>query len=183
MDLVRSMLSAHLATLLQNCAAALPAVGRAHGAAFAAATAYARCGSLGDARRVFDVMPHRNPVSYNALISVYSRSPSHAAAAVAVRLLRDMAAADAVRPNGSTFTSALRACSSLAGGRWGGGGAAVYAQVVNFGFLCDLCLQTSLLSMYSELRDVESANLGVCGDGGERRRRMECCRVWERERW
>lgn len=180
MDLVRGMLSAHLATLLQNCAAALPAVGRAHGAAFAAA----RCGSLGDARRVFDVMPHRNPVSYNALISAYSRSPSHAAAAaVAVRLLLGMAAADAVRPNGSTFTSALWACSLLAGGRWGGGGAAVHAQVVNFGFLCDLCLQTSLLSMYSELRDVESVNLGVCGDGGERRRRMECCPVWERERW
>ncbi|KAG6405889.1 hypothetical protein SASPL_133483 [Salvia splendens] len=39
---------------------------------------YARCGSLVDAHLLLDEMPHRNIVSYNALIAAYSRRPHHA---------------------------------------------------------------------------------------------------------
>ena len=112
---------------------------------------YARCGSLRDSHLVFDKMPQRNLVSFNALITAYSRVPDHAI--LAFELLAQMGI-EYLRPNGSTFTSLLQASSLY--GDWLVG-SLLHAQVVKFGFLNDVCVQTSLLGMYSNCGDLESA--------------------------
>jgi|UniRef100_A0A2N9H7I2 pentatricopeptide repeat protein len=112
---------------------------------------YARCGSLTDSRLVFDKMPQRSLVSFNALIAAYSRVPDHAF--LAFDLLAQMGF-EYLRPNGSTLTSLLHACSLY--GDWLLG-SLLHAQVVKFGFLNNVCVPTSLLGVYSNCGDLESA--------------------------
>ncbi|XP_077233138.1 pentatricopeptide repeat (PPR) superfamily protein [Tasmannia lanceolata] len=113
---------------------------------------YAKCGSLEEAQHVFDKMPLRNPVSYNALIAAYSRSPDHSLSAL--RLLQGMSI-EGLRPNASTLSSLLRACCSL---NDISNGAAIHSHVIKSGFLNDVPVQTSLLGMYSDCGYLESAN-------------------------
>lgn len=100
---------------------------------------------------MFDKMPQRSLVSFNALIAAYSRAPDRAV--LAFELLAHMES-ECLRPNGSTFTSLLQASSLLED--WLAG-SLLHAQVVKFGFLNDVCVQTSLLGMYSNSGDLESA--------------------------
>lgn len=100
---------------------------------------------------MFDKMPQRSLVSFNALIAAYSRAPDRAV--LAFELLAHMES-ECLRPNGSTFTSLLQASSLLED--WLAG-SLLHAQVVKFGFLNDVCGQTSLLGMYSNCGDLESA--------------------------
>ncbi|XVF61899.1 hypothetical protein PTKIN_Ptkin08bG0171700 [Pterospermum kingtungense] len=121
---------------------------------------YARCNSLLDAEKVFDKTPSRNVVSYNALISAYSRAPNHAN--LAFTLFSKMGF-EYLRPNGATFTSLFQA-ACLAEDRLIG--SLLHALVLKYGFLGDVCVQTSLLGMYSNCGDMESANeVFGCIDG------------------
>ncbi|GLU19968.1 hypothetical protein SLE2022_361880 [Rubroshorea leprosula] len=113
---------------------------------------YAHCNSLEDAKQVFDKVPKRNLVSYNALIAAYSRAPDHADKVFG--LITQMVF-ECMRPNGSTFTSLLQAVSSVEDPLMG---SSLHAQVVKFGFLDDVRVQTSLLGMYSNCGDLESAS-------------------------
>ncbi|XP_034225253.1 pentatricopeptide repeat-containing protein At3g50420 [Prunus dulcis] len=112
---------------------------------------YSRCGSLEDSQKVFDKMPQRNHVSFNALIAAYSRDSR--SALLAFELLNKMGS-ECLRPNASTFTSLLQASYTLEDWLVG---SLVHAKVVKFGFSNDLCVQTALLGMYSNCGDLESA--------------------------
>ncbi|XP_021809482.1 pentatricopeptide repeat-containing protein At3g50420 [Prunus avium] len=112
---------------------------------------YSRCGSLEDSWKVFDKMPQRNHVSFNALIAAYSRDSR--SALLAFELLNKMGS-ECLRPNASTFTSLLQASYTLEDWLVG---SLVHAKVVKFGFSNDLCVQTALLGMYSNCGDLESA--------------------------
>ncbi|XP_058069271.1 pentatricopeptide repeat-containing protein At3g50420 [Magnolia sinica] len=114
---------------------------------------YAKSNSIEDARRVFDKMPSRNPVSYNALIAAYSRIPGQAVSAL--RLFQLMAM-EGLSPSSSTFTSLLQASSSIEDHSYGCG---VHTQVIKLGFFNDLPVQTSLLGMYSNCGDSASADM------------------------
>ncbi|KAL6338452.1 hypothetical protein AAG906_020542 [Vitis piasezkii] len=118
---------------------------------------YGRCRSLGDSRLVFDKMPQRNIVSFNALIAAYSRTPCHAI--FSFKLLAQIEFED-LRTNGSTFTSLLQGSSSLEDQFIG---SELHARVVKSGFLNDVRVQTSVLGMYSNCGDQESAEK-VFGD-------------------
>ncbi|KAL5752838.1 hypothetical protein ACOSP7_023028 [Xanthoceras sorbifolium] len=109
---------------------------------------YGRCGALRDARRVFDRMPKRSLVSYNALIAAYSRDPNYAN--LGFRLMTQMEF-EGMRPNGSTFTSLIQSVLSLENRLMG---SMLHTQVMKFGFLDDICVQTSLLGMYSNCGDL-----------------------------
>ncbi|KAL6227283.1 hypothetical protein ACLB2K_001242 [Fragaria x ananassa] len=112
---------------------------------------YARCGSVGDARKVFDEMPQRSVVSFNALAAGYSRSAE--TAGLALGLLKQLGG-ECLRPNASTFASAVQASCALEDWLFG---SLVHAQVVKCGVLSDLCVQTALLGMYSNCGDLDSA--------------------------
>ncbi|KAK7252855.1 hypothetical protein RIF29_37098 [Crotalaria pallida] len=118
---------------------------------------YARCGSLRDSHHVFDKMPHRTLVSYNALIASYSRVSHHAISAL--KLYTQMETGG-IRPSSITFTGLLQASSMLQD--WSVG-SLLHAQGLKFGFLNEICVQTSLLNMYSNCGDLCSAQM-VFGD-------------------
>lgn len=96
-------------------------------------------------------MPQRNIVSYNALIAASSRSCSDAH--LAFKLLARVQI-ECLRPNGSTFTSLLQASSCLQDRLLG---SSLHTQSMKFGFLDDICVQTSLLGMYSNCGDLKCA--------------------------
>ncbi|KAF7828770.1 pentatricopeptide repeat-containing protein [Senna tora] len=114
---------------------------------------YARCGSLRDSQLVFDKMPHRNLVSFNALIAACSRVPNHATSAL--KLYSQMETRG-LKPSSLTFTSLLQASSLLEDGLVG---SLLHAQAVRLGFLNEICVQTSLLNMYSNCGDLNTAEM------------------------
>ncbi|CAA6657762.1 unnamed protein product [Spirodela intermedia] len=122
---------------------------------------YGKCGAVLDARRMFDVMPQRSLVSYNALISAFSRDPAHAPNAL--QLLPAMASAG-LRPNSSTLSSLLQASSCIADQSLG---AMLHTQAVICGFSSDIRVQTALLVMYSTCGCSEGPNR-IFGEMGER---------------
>ncbi|KAG8085325.1 hypothetical protein GUJ93_ZPchr0010g8769 [Zizania palustris] len=67
---------------------------------------YAKCGRVRDARMIFDAMPSRNVVSWNAMIGGYAM---HGEAVNAVQLFRSMQR-NRHKPDQVTFTCVLSAC-------------------------------------------------------------------------
>eukprot|EP00249_Psilotum_nudum_P016668 c25935_g8_i1 orf=2-886(+) len=68
---------------------------------------YAKCGSLDDARRVFDQMNQRNVVSWTAMIAAYAQNGY---GKESLELFQQMHS-EGVKPNRITFVSILSACS------------------------------------------------------------------------
>ncbi|XP_071729630.1 pentatricopeptide repeat-containing protein At4g30700 [Rutidosis leptorrhynchoides] len=68
---------------------------------------YAKCGSVEDARRVFDTMKDKNPVTYNAMITGYG---IHGRAQEALKIFNEMVESK-VPLSGVSFVSILNACS------------------------------------------------------------------------
>ncbi|KAL3616471.1 hypothetical protein CASFOL_039861 [Castilleja foliolosa] len=112
---------------------------------------YARCGSFMDAHHLFDQMPQRNIVSYNSLISAYSRSPHHAHYAYQ---LFDQLEHDSLKPSGVTITSLLQASAGLGDVI---SGSTLHAKSLKIGLADNVRVQTSLLGMYSNCGDVDCA--------------------------
>lgn len=71
---------------------------------------YAKCGSLGDARQVFDKMRKRNVFSWTAMILAYAK---HGQYEGAIDLFKGMPQ-EGVVPDKVTFAVVLKACTSLA---------------------------------------------------------------------
>ncbi|XP_020587918.1 pentatricopeptide repeat-containing protein At4g30700 [Phalaenopsis equestris] len=68
---------------------------------------YAKCGNVTEARKIFNGMPDKNVVSWNAMISGYGL---HGYGHEALRLFREMLSAQ-ISPSATTFLSVLHACS------------------------------------------------------------------------
>ncbi|KAM7263391.1 hypothetical protein ACFE04_001074 [Oxalis oulophora] len=117
---------------------------------------YTRCGSLNDAQKVFDKMPQRNVVSYNALIAAYSKDPS---CRLSVFRLNTQMTNEGLNPNGSTFTSLIQASCGLEDDVLG---SLIHGHVLKFGVLDNVCVQTSLLGMYSKCGDLVSTKMLFC---------------------
>ncbi|VFQ58395.1 unnamed protein product [Cuscuta campestris] len=113
---------------------------------------YARCGSLKDARDLFDHMPQRNVVTYNALISSYS---SFSRLGIMVFQLLARLQDKRLVPNASIFTSLLQASSTLKNWTLG---SVIHAQCLKIlNFSSNVRIQTSLLGMYSNCGDLDRA--------------------------
>ncbi|KAK2646532.1 hypothetical protein Ddye_021727 [Dipteronia dyeriana] len=68
---------------------------------------YAKCGSIVESRQLFDLMPEKNEVTWNAMISGYGL---HGRGQEAIKLFSEMINSG-IRPTGVTFLSTLYACS------------------------------------------------------------------------
>nr|UPT48951.1 pentatricopeptide repeat protein AaPPR1163 [Agave angustifolia] len=68
---------------------------------------YAKCGNLDRAIQIFEAMPHKNVVSWNAMISGMA---SHGHGQEAIRLFHRMLDEKEVPPNDITFVGLLSAC-------------------------------------------------------------------------
>ncbi|CAM8985695.1 unnamed protein product [Rhodiola kirilowii] len=111
---------------------------------------YAKCGSVRDAHLLFDRMPHRNLISFNAIISAYAQEIWSAGNCFELfsRLRTD---GDCSEPNSWTFMSLMQA-TSLLRDRWVG--SMLHCLVVKFGCYYNVCVQTAMLMMYSNCGDL-----------------------------
>ncbi|PIM97401.1 hypothetical protein CDL12_30127 [Handroanthus impetiginosus] len=73
---------------------------------------YAKCGCLNMARRVFDMMPTRNVITWNVIIMAYGmHGEGHEALALFKRMVAEGVGGGEVKPNEVTFIAIFAACS------------------------------------------------------------------------
>ncbi|MCO5589072.1 hypothetical protein L7F22_043037 [Adiantum nelumboides] len=111
---------------------------------------YGKCGSLSDAREIFDSLPQKDGVSWNAMITAYSM---HGCDIEALNLYQEMQI-HGVKYAKVTFLSSLGACSNLMALLYG---MLIHAVITEQGYLMDLSIRTALISMYSNCQSLEDA--------------------------
>eukprot|EP01018_Ginkgo_biloba_P001960 Gb_38297 [translate_table: standard] len=111
---------------------------------------YAKCGSVEDAHKVFNEMPKRDVVSWNAMITGYAQNgPGEEA----VKLFCQMQQAG-TKPSQFTFASVLKTCASLATLEQG---QHVHAQVIKFGYVSAVFVVNALVDMYAKCESMDDA--------------------------
>lgn len=111
---------------------------------------YGKCGSMKDARKVFDTMQLQNVVSWTSMISGYSQNGQENDAIIMyIQMQRS-----GHFPDQLTFGSIIKACY-IAGdidlGRQ------LHARVIKSWFGCHLIAQNALISMYTNFRQIAHA--------------------------
>lgn len=127
---------------------------------------YGKCGSIVDARHVFDGLSQRNIVSWNAMIAAYVLQGQ---AERAMDLYEKMAH-DGVSPDNWTFVSTLQACAMLANKeddalihdqsrkvRTLQIGKAIHAEVLKRGNISEHFVGNTLISMYGKCKSTVDA--------------------------
>ncbi|XP_019095390.1 PREDICTED: pentatricopeptide repeat-containing protein At5g55740, chloroplastic-like [Camelina sativa] len=113
---------------------------------------YGKCGVLDDARKVFDEIPERNVVAWNALMVGYVQNGMNEEA---IRLLSDMRK-EGVEPTRVTVSTCLSASANMGGVEEGLQSHAI--AIVN-GLELDNILGTSLLNFYCKVGLIEYAEM------------------------
>jgi pentatricopeptide repeat protein len=111
---------------------------------------YSSCGSLTDARRVFDQMPVRDVFSYAVMIAAWAR---HGDGQEALALFNQMKKTG-IKPNHFIFASVLPACSNMAALEHG---MEVHEEIIRQGFHSDVFVQSGLVDMYAKCGNLEDA--------------------------
>ncbi|XP_002979199.2 pentatricopeptide repeat-containing protein At1g11290, chloroplastic [Selaginella moellendorffii] len=113
---------------------------------------YTRCGSLQDARLVFEGMTRRNVVSWNSMVAACAQlGGAKDALEVFARMLEEN-----VQPDKVTFMNLLQAFSTdedLAAAR------DIHSKIVEHGFESDVAVGTAVMSMYGKCKSLEDARL------------------------
>ncbi|XP_072966513.1 pentatricopeptide repeat-containing protein At2g33760 [Typha angustifolia] len=111
---------------------------------------YAKCGDLSVARKLFDEMPERSVIAWNAMISGYEQNGFGEKAIDVFRKMRVVGE----EPDSATLVSLLSACSQVGAlglGRW------VDCYICERGMDVDVVLGTSLMNMYARCGYVQKA--------------------------
>eukprot|EP01018_Ginkgo_biloba_P034179 Gb_33068 [translate_table: standard] len=111
---------------------------------------YAKCGSIQDAYHVFDKMPRRNVVSWNAMIWGYAQN-GHSSKALT--LFNQMQIAN-LKPNRATIVSVLPACADLAALQQGKD---IHDYIIRNGFELEVTVQNALIDMYAKCGCIQIA--------------------------
>lgn len=111
---------------------------------------YGRLGSLDDARKVFENMPVRTAVSWNAMIAAYTQ---HGQGKEALEMFQQMEV-EGVCPAQVTFASILSACAIEAAVV---DGQLIHAHIVGLAIDSDLVLVNALIDMYAKCGYLEEA--------------------------
>jgi pentatricopeptide repeat protein len=111
---------------------------------------YSKCGSLADARRVFDEMPERDAFSWSVMISAHNR---HGLAEEALALFRHMQMAG-IQVDHFIFSSVLQACAKLVALEQG---MEIHDEILRSGFEFDVFVQSALVDMYAKCGSIEDA--------------------------
>ncbi|XP_011075559.1 pentatricopeptide repeat-containing protein At2g03380, mitochondrial [Sesamum indicum] len=113
---------------------------------------YAKCSRIEDAIYLFESMVDKDVVSWNSILSGYSRNGY---AYEAMRLFSRMRA-NCFRPDPVTLVTLLSVCASLGDIRFG---SSLHAQSIRGGFLAsqNIYIGTALLNLYAKCGDAKSA--------------------------
>ncbi|WOL13011.1 hypothetical protein Cni_G21780 [Canna indica] len=113
-------------------------------------SAYGKCGSPDDARRLFDAMPHRNLVSWTSMISGFSQNGRNLEAVeLYLGILRL-----GMHPDQFALGSVIRACSGLANLELG---KQLHCHALKSECAGDRIVQNALVTMYSKLDRIDAA--------------------------
>jgi len=111
---------------------------------------YAKCGSIEDARRVFNRMVSRNAISWNALILGYVKcGQGHKA----LELFKQMQC-EGLQPDHVTFVGVLNACASVVALEEG---RCIHEQIIQWDCEADVKVSNSLIDMYAKCGSIEDA--------------------------
>lgn len=113
---------------------------------------YAKTGQIEASRKVFDQMPNRDLVSWNAMILGYSSNGFGREAFEAMRGMQ----LDGFKPNSGTFISIVPICSSSGSLDVG---ESLHGFALKCGALNDEALLPTLISMYAGFHNLSSARL------------------------
>lgn len=117
---------------------------------------YAKCsadGSMVSARKVFDQMPHHNVMSWTAVITGYAQSGRNDLQAIV--LYRKLMEEGTVAPNHFTFSSLLKACTSISLLDMG---KKLHCQAVKLGLASVNCVGNALINFYARCGSMEEAH-------------------------
>lgn len=112
---------------------------------------YARCGSLDEARKVFDELLSPDRVSWNAMISGYAQSGYGVAA---LKFFAKMQR-DGMKPDQITFSCILKACGNMGTivkGRF------IHEQIIRSELESGVVIGTGLIDMYATAGDLKEAH-------------------------
>ncbi|XP_024543183.1 pentatricopeptide repeat-containing protein At3g24000, mitochondrial-like isoform X1 [Selaginella moellendorffii] len=128
---------------------------------------YAKCGSVREARRVFDCMEKRDLVTWNSIIMGYAACGD---GETALRLFTRMQDQAGLVPDSRTFVAAINACTAIAaredatevGGRHVKAESLerarrIHSQVSKSSCELDMFVASSLVDMYAKCRSMEDA--------------------------
>ncbi|XP_041004930.1 putative pentatricopeptide repeat-containing protein At3g25060, mitochondrial [Juglans microcarpa x Juglans regia] len=111
---------------------------------------YANIGDIVSARKVFDLLPHRGTDAWNAMIIAYSRNDFPVEA---LYLYRQMIL-EGIRPDSSTFTVALKACTRLSDLKTG---EEIWDRALDCGYEFDVFIMSSVLNLYAKCGKMDGA--------------------------
>ncbi|KAJ7551518.1 hypothetical protein O6H91_06G018500 [Diphasiastrum complanatum] len=111
---------------------------------------YAKCGSVTDARKVFNTMPEHNVFSWTAIISAYG---DHGQGEEAINLFREMQWTGIV-PDRVAFVVVVKACALVAALEQG---KQLHSDIIKSGFESDVVIANILVDMYAKCGCIEHA--------------------------
>ncbi|GMH24911.1 hypothetical protein Nepgr_026754 [Nepenthes gracilis] len=111
---------------------------------------YAKTGDMANARKVFEIMPKRNVVSWTGLLSGYSQNELFEDALIVFYEMHHSGG----KANQFTYSSALRACTKLICLR---SGKQIQGCLQKSRFIWNLFVQSALVDFHSKLGAVEDA--------------------------
>ncbi|XP_024535987.1 pentatricopeptide repeat-containing protein At2g13600-like [Selaginella moellendorffii] len=109
---------------------------------------YGKCGSLVEAKTLFDGMSFRNELSWNAMVRVLGFNGQSSEAFRVYRVMQ----LEGVKPDSTTLLILLDACKDLSQGRM------VHSKIIECGFDRDKGVPHTLVIMYGKHGDLEEAN-------------------------
>ncbi|XP_055804051.1 pentatricopeptide repeat-containing protein At3g26782, mitochondrial [Solanum dulcamara] len=104
--------------------------------------AYAKCGEVDLSRKMFDVMPEKDIISWNSMIAVYAQ---HGLSAQAIEIFRSLAWDREVDYNAVTLSALLLACAHSGALQ---AGKCIHDQVIKMNLEDNVYVGTSVIDMY-----------------------------------
>ncbi|XP_024541074.1 pentatricopeptide repeat-containing protein At2g40720-like [Selaginella moellendorffii] len=126
--------------------------------------AYAKCGSVQEAREIFKRMEVKDEVTWNSIIQGFASSGQ---AALALEIFSRMEKEGSIKPTSRTYAGAFTACSSLEDDQRG---LEVYSQFQRAAIDLDACVARALIEMLAkfgrtvEARRIFESAIGSCRD-------------------
>lgn len=113
---------------------------------------YAKCGSMEDARQVFDGMVKRDVVSWTAMIGGYAESGQ---SEKAFQMFQEMQQ-HGLQPNRITYMTVLNACTSSGALDWV---KEIHTHIIESGLTSDTSVNNALVNMYAKCGSIEDARV------------------------
>lgn len=111
---------------------------------------YGKCGCLEDATAIFDKLPRKDVVTWNALIAGYSQ---HGLGQEALQLFQQMQG-EGTAPNEMAFSCILKACSTVSAFEQG---KRIHRQIMGRGLESNVFVGSALIDMYCKCGGFEDA--------------------------